>query len=121
VPGAGARCAPEILRHRAAEQQALDGVAKGWIVDLAREVLEESLELVDGPVGGGQELRGIEAARLEALDVLELGDHLPAKPLHPPAHAYRVTALEAKANTVGLTEDASRQRPRAVPELDRQV
>ena len=46
-------------------------------MDLADQVLEEALELVDRAVGGGQELGRVEVARLDPAHVIELGDELP--------------------------------------------
>src|SRR5437762_12739212 len=82
---------------------------------LAAEVLEEPFELVDRPVGGGQELGGVVAPGLEPADVVELGDQLAPEPLGPPADPDRVAAIEARGDSVGLAEDPRLQQPRVIP------
>src|SRR5436190_9292021 len=113
--------ASEVLRHRAAEQQALDRTAKRWVVDLPRQMFEETFELLRRPVGRRQELSRIERPRLETLDVVELGDHLAAKPLHAATYPHRAAPPEAKPDPVGLAEHARRKGAGAVPQLERQV
>ena len=121
VAGAGAWGATEVGGDRAAQQEPLHRPQQGRIVDLAREVLQEALELLDRAIGGGQELRRVEGPRLQALDVVELGDHLAAKALESPAHADRVAALEAQPDAVGLAEHPGGQRAGGVAQLHRQV
>ena len=113
VAGAGARGAAEVGGDRAAQQEALDRPQQGRIVDLAREVLEEALELLDRSVGGGQELRRVVRPGLQALDVVQLGDHLAAEALDSPAYADRVAALEPKPDAVGLAEHPGRAASRS--------
>ena len=121
VPGAGARRAAEVVGHRAAEQEPLHHPQQRRVVDLAREVLEEALELLDRAIGGRQELRRVVRAGLQALDIVELGDHLAAKALDPAANADRVAAFEAQPDPVGLAEHPGRERAGGVAELERQV
>ncbi len=66
-------------------------------MDLASEVLEEPLELVDRAVGGRQELGRVVAAGLDPPHVVELGDELPAISLGPPGDRHCVAALEPHA------------------------
>jgi hypothetical protein len=118
---ASAWSAPEFRRDRSAQQEPLDRAAQRRIMDLASQVLKESLELLGGAVGGWQELGRVEGAGLEALDVVELRHHLAPEPLDPSAYAYCVAALEPQPDAVGLPKDARRKRAGAVAELDRQV
>src|SRR5438552_2920355 len=104
MPGSGAGSAPKVGCHRPAQQKPLDGSPERRIVDLAREVLEEALELLDRPVGGGQELLGLEGAGLQALHVVELGDRLAPEALDPAANPDSVAALEPQPDAIGLAE-----------------
>ena len=81
-------------------------------MDLADQVLEEALELLDRAVGGGQELGRVEAPRLEPADVVELGDQLAAEALDLAARGDRVAGLEAQPDPVGVAEDARRRSSR---------
>ena len=62
-------------------------------MDLAREVLEEAVELVEVAVGDGQE-RG-RVGGLGPLDLLDVDLQLVAEALHAPAHAHELAAVEA--------------------------
>ena len=88
-------------------------------MDLAREVLEEAVELVEVAVGDGQERRRV--GRLGARDLAHLDLQLVAEPLHAPAHAHEVAALEAPGEHVGVAERARLDRAAAVAQLERQV
>jgi hypothetical protein len=90
-------------------------------VDLADEMLEESLELLDRSVGGGQEVGRIEAARLEPRGVVELGHELAAIALHLPPGGDRVAALEAQPDPVGVAEDTGGNRSRSVAQAQGEI
>ena len=62
-------------------------------MDLAREVLEEAVELLHVAVGDGQELGRV--GGLGALDLLDVDLQLVAEALDAPAHAHELAALEA--------------------------
>src|SRR5215204_6851332 len=84
-------------------------------------MLQEALQLLRGAVGGRQEFGRVEGTGLQALDVVELRDHLAPEPLDSPAYAYRVAALEPQPDPIGLAKHPRRKLARAVAELDRQV
>ena len=88
-------------------------------MDLAREVLEEAVELVDVAVGDGQELGGIRL--LGARDLVHLDLQLVAEPFHAPAHAHELAAVEAPGEHVGVLERAPGQRTGAIAQLEREV
>jgi proteasome assembly chaperone (PAC2) family protein len=116
-----ARGAAKLRRHLARHKQPLHGFAKARVVDLASEVLQESLELLDRTVGGREELRGVERAGLEPPHVVELGDQVAAIALQPAAGKDRVAAREPQADPVRLAKDAGGQRSGTVTQLDHQV
>src|SRR5215218_729482 len=118
---AGERTDGNGVLDRPAQQQALDRATQRGIVYLAREVLQEALELLDRAVCSRQELGRVECPRLETLDVIEVGDHLAAEALDAAAHVHRVTSLEAKTDPVGLPKYPRRELAGAVSELEREV
>ena len=65
VAGAGAGRAAELGGDRLGEEHPLDHLAQRRVVDLARQVLEEALELLGVAIGGGQELGRVELGRLD--------------------------------------------------------
>ena len=90
-------------------------------MDLAGQVLEEALQLVQRAVGGGQELHRVVLGALERAYVLELGDQLATEALHPAARQHRVATLEAKADPVSLPEHPRGEGARRIAEPERQV
>ena len=108
VAAAGARRAAPLGAQGGVVEQALEQRAVARLVDLAREVLEEAVELVEVAVGDGQE-RG-RVGVLGALDRADLDLELVAEALHAPLHAHEVAAVEAAAEQVGVAEHARRQR-----------
>ena len=88
-------------------------------MDLAREVLEEAVELLHVAVGDGQELGRV--GGLGALDLLDVDLQLVAELLHAPAHAHELAALEAAGEDVGVLERAAGERAAAIAELEREV
>ena len=104
--------------RRRAARRAAGGSRVG---DLAREVLEEAVELVEVAVGDRQERRRVGAALAGALDPLELDLRLLAEAHDAARHAHQLAALEAPAVQVGVAEQARRQRRAAVAQLEREV
>ena len=92
--------------------------AEGLVVDLASQVLQKPLELGGVPVGGRQELGGIELACLYRLDLVDLGDQFAAEALDLSRDVNRVASLEARGQAVHLPEDPGGDRPGAVLELE---
>ena len=88
-------------------------------MDLAREVLEEAVELVQVAVRDRQELGRI--GRLGARDLVHLDLQLVAEPLHAPAHAHELAAVEPPGEHVGVLERAPGQRARAIAQLESEV
>ena len=121
MPAPGARGAAEVAGQRLGEEKPLDDTAQAGIVDLAAQVLEEALELLDRAVGGGKELGGVERPGLEPAHVVELRRQLAPEALELAAGEHRVATLEAQPDPIGLAEDASRKRAGAVAQLQRQV
>ena len=119
VAAARARRAPPLGAQRLVAEQALEQARVGGVVDLAREVLEEAVELVDVAVGDRQELRRV--GGLGALDLLDVDLQLVAEALHAPAHAHELAAVEAPGEDVGVLERATGQRAAAVAQLEREV
>jgi hypothetical protein len=73
-------------------------------VDLAREVLEEAVELVEIAVGDRQERRRV--GRFRALDRAQLDLQLVPEALDPPGHAHEIAALEAPGEQIRVPEHA---------------
>ena len=119
VTAARARRAAPLGAQRLVAEQALEQAGVGGVVDLAREVLEEAVELVEVAVGDGQELRGV--GGLGALDLVHLDLQLVAEALHAPAHAHELAAVEAPGEHVGVLERAAGERAGAVAQLEREV
>ena len=121
VAGAGAWGAAEVGGDRAARAGAArHRPQQGRVVDLARQVLEEALELLDRAIGGGQELRRVERPGLQAL--ARRRARRPARRESArarPRTRDRVAALEAQADAVGLAEHPGGQRAGAVAQLER--
>ena len=98
-----------------------DDGAQAGIVDLAAQVLEKALELVDRAIGGGQELGRVEGAGSSLRSAVDLGLQLAPEALDLAAHLDRVAALEASAELIGLAEDPRRDRAGPVAQLDDDV
>ena len=84
-----------------------DELAKTGVVNLAHEMLEEPLQLVDRAIGGGKELGGIERSGLEPANVVELRDELVAEALD----AARTRPRRRRPRSAGRSG-----RPRERPE-----
>ena len=121
MAGAGAGSAAERARHRLREQKAAHDRGQRRVVDLAGEMLEESLELLAVAIGGRQELGRIGLCRLEPAHVLELGDERSAEARNPPAHLDRIAAIESRADPVGVAKDAGGDGAGAIAELEREI
>ena len=110
MAAARARRAAPLRAQRVVAQQPLQQAAVAGIVDLAREVLEEAVELVDVAVGDREE-RGRVGA-LGARDRAHLDLQLVAEALDAARDPHEVAALEAAGQHVGVAE---RARPRSRP------
>ena len=88
------------------------------VVHLAREVLQEAVELLDVAVGDRQELGRV---RLGRLDRLHLDLKLVAEALDAPGHRHEVAALELARQEVRVAERAPRDGARPVAQLDCQI
>src|SRR5436190_8373808 len=116
---AGTRGAPPLGTQRLVAQQGIQQRRVLGIVDLAREVLEEPVELLHVAVRDGQERRRVGAGR--ARDLAHLDLQLVAEPLHAPAHAHELAALEAPGQHIGVPERAALDRAAAVAQLEREI
>ena len=119
MAGARARRAPPLGAQRGVAEQAVEQRPVARLVDLAREVLEEAVELVEVAVGDRQERRRVGA--VGALDRAHVDLQLVAEALDAALHAHEVAALEAAPEQVGVAEHARRHRAGAVAQLERQV
>ncbi len=97
---AGAGRTAKVGGQRTGEDDPGDRVAQWSVVDLAREVLEKAVELLDRPIGGGQELLGLVAAGLEAARIVDL-DHQLASEASRPCRARRSRRLPRTAGRSG--------------------
>jgi hypothetical protein len=114
------RPAPRRAQRRVAEQR-VEQRAQAGVVDLAREVLEEAIELVEVTVGDRQEGRGIGVVVGRARDRAQLDLQLVAEALDASRDAHEVAALEAPGEHVGVAEGARLDGAAAVAQLDREV
>ena len=106
------RAAPLRPQRRIAEQP-LEQRAVAGLVDLAGEVLEEAVELVQVAIGDGEERRGVGA--LGALDRADLDLQLVAEALHEPLDAHQ----DAGPNALETGLDPEELRRRLIWGLDR--
>ena len=92
------------------------------VVDLAGEMFEEAVELVEVAVGGRQELRRVNVvARLGPPHVDQLEHELIAEPLGLAGDADDVAAVEATGDPVGVAEHASGHGSGPIAELEGEV
>src|SRR5205807_9794134 len=91
------------------------------LVDLAREVLEEALKLVEVAFRGRQKARGVGFGGARRGDRRDVDLQLVAKARRAPAHAHQLAALEAPREHVRLAKRTRRNRPAAVAQLEREV
>ena len=89
------------------------------VVDLAGEMLEEAVELVEIAVGGRQEARRVDA--LGAADRTQLDLELVAEAIHPAGDGDQVPAVELTRQEIGVPERARLDRAGAVAQLDGEV
>ncbi len=121
MAAAGTGRAPELRRHRLGVEDPLDDLAERLVVDLAGQVLEKPVQLVDRAVRGRQELGRVERARLDPPQRRHLGREVAAEALDLAADLDRVAALEAGAEQIDVAEDPGRNRAGPVAELEAQV
>ena len=85
------------------------------VVDLPGQVLEEAVQLIQVPVGGGQEPSRIDPGRLGyPLDLEQFDDQILAEALDPPANPNHIPAFKLPAQSIRVLEGPRRHRPRAV-------
>ena len=107
--------------ERVVAEERVQQAPKVGVVHLAREVLEEAVELLHVAVRDRQELGGSLASSARALDRLQRHLELVAEALDAPAHGHEVAALELPREEVGVAKCAARDGARAVAQLDRQI
>src|SRR3954469_3806712 len=81
--------AEALVAHERIEQSRVVAV-----MHLARQVLEESIELFDVEIRDRQERRGVGVAGLRLADRLHVELQFVAKTLRPPGHPDQIAALE---------------------------
>src|SRR4051812_41084652 len=94
MAAARARRPAEVGAERRIVEEDAEQPAQILVVDLAREVLEEAVELLDVPVRAREEVRRVALRLGGAPDVGDVDLELVAKPLDPPAHTHQVAAIE---------------------------
>ena len=102
-------------------EQAVEQRAQAGVVDLARQVLEEAVELVEVAVGDGQERGGVGRAVGRPSDRAQVDLQLVAEALDAAGDADEVAALEAPGEDVGVAERAALDRARAIAQLDGEI
>ena len=121
VAVARARCAAPLGAQRAIAEQRGEQGLEARIVDLARKVLEEAVELVEVAVGDRQEGRRIGLARRRATDRAQLDLQLVAEALDAAGDAHEVAAIEAAREHVGVAKGATLHGAGAVAQLDGEI
>ena len=121
VAAARAGRAAKVGAEALVAEERVEQRAQVRVVDLAGEVLEEAVELLDVAVGDRQELGRVGRALLGAPDRGQLDLQLVAKALDAAAHADQVAALELAGEEVGVAERTPGDGAGAVAQLDRQV
>ena len=106
---------------RVGQQDAVDEALERRVAELAREVLEEAVELVEVAVGDGQERRRVGLVGGRPDDRADVDLQLVAEALDPARDPHEVAAVEAPGVEVGVAEDAAREGARPVAQLDREV
>ena len=93
-------------------EQRVEQAPVARVIDLAREVLEEAVELLEITVGAREEarrgLRPLGSPSARASDVPDLDHELVTKPLDAAADADELAALEPPGEHVGVAERAGR-------------
>ena len=121
VAVARARRAAPLGAQRGVAEQRVEQRLEAGVVDLARKVLEEAVELVEVAVGDRQEGRRIGLARRRATDRAQLDLQLVAKALDATGDAHEVAAIEAAREHVGVAKGATLHGARAVAQLDGEI
>ena len=118
VHGASRHAARSSLVGQQSAQQRLIAA----VVDLAGEVLQKAVELVEVAVRRRQEAGGIDVRRrLRTGDLRDLDHELVAEPLDDPDHLADVTALELAPERVGVLKCASRDAAGLVAQFEREI
>ena len=116
VAGTGAGRPAPLPPQRIIGEQRIEQLAVSAVVDLAREMLEEAVQLVEIAVGRGQELGRVELVRWRrTLDLDDLDHELVAEALDAAGDVDEVPALEATGERIGVLERARGHRPAPIP------
>src|SRR5439155_25752922 len=113
--------AAELGAERAVPEECVDEASQARVVDLAAEVLEEAVELVEIAEGDRQEVGGVDAGGVGARDRSELGRQLVTEALDPARHLNQIAALELPGEIVGVAESTRRNGAAAVAQLDGEI
>ncbi len=105
--------------HHGVGEDGLHEAGQALMGDLAREELEESLQLVGVAPQAGRKVGGVRpGGRLER-SYLHLES--PSEPLDAPQHVYRIPLLEAAIEQLDVVPDPRLDASRRVHELEREV
>ena len=121
VAVAGARRAAQLGAERRVLQEGVEQPAQPAVVDLAAQVLEEAVELVEVAVGHRQEVGGVHARRVGSLDRAQVHHQLVAEALGTALDLHQVALLELGGEEVRLAERARGHGTGAIAQLERQV
>jgi len=112
--------APLRAQRRVAEQRGQQRLVPGF-VDLASEVLEEAVELVEVAVGDRQERGRVGLAFTRPTDAAQLDLQLVAEALDAAGDADEVAAFKAPGEDVGVAERARLNGARPIAQLDGEI
>src|SRR5918992_1508855 len=113
MAGAGAGGAAELGAEARVAQERVEERAQVGVVDLARQMLEKPVELVEIAICDGQELGGGGGSGNGAAGRAELHLELVPEALDPTGHPDQIAALELTGQEVGVAERARLDRARA--------
>jgi hypothetical protein len=119
--GSSARGPVQLAAQLAILKQALQKGPQPGVIDLPRQMLEETLKLVEIAVADGQELRRVGTGALGARDLVQGDLKLLAEALHAPAYPHKIAALETSPEHVRVTKGPSHDRSRPVAQLYGQI
>jgi len=105
----------------AVRQHQLEQSPVARLVNLAREVLEKAVELVEVAIGDRQEAGRVETGAGRSLDPFELDLKRIAEASDASGDRDQLAGVEAPTVEIRIAEDSRRQRPAAIAELERQI
>jgi hypothetical protein len=93
------------------------------VVDLAGQMLEKAIQLIEIAVRAGQEARWIDFRRfhVDAHGIAHLNHELVAKALDAALNTNEITSLKTSTKDIGLPKGARNYRAGPVAQLDGQV